>query len=178
MLMKKIILLLLVSMIFPFASAEINVDRVLPQTIEQGNNIEIELNISFEGEEISSLIVTEEIPEGWEIIKTTPKATAFEGKVKWLLYNNALFDGLKLKYTLKAPSNFEGTQEINGYWKSLLTKSTIEGDLFAVIIVPELVPEPEPKVEPPVEDNTMLIIIAGFAVVILLLIVLVVKKKK
>ena len=165
-------------MLLPVAFAEIDVTRKITAGIESGKSINIEINVKLNGEEPSSMVVTENIPLGWTVKSSTPNATLFDNQIKWLLYGVKLKDSMNLKYVLQSPVSFDGSQLLSGNWKTLEYKNPIAGDLSVFLYTPEQVQEPEPKVEPPVEDNTMLIIIAGFAVVILLLIVLVVKKKK
>jgi hypothetical protein len=171
--LKKIILaivmvVLLSNIIIAFQPEDISVKRDIKEDFVNPNQeIEIELLINFDNEP-SSLIVTEIIEPGWEIISSTPNANSFDGKVKWLLYGNNLYDGMKLKYKLKVPADFSEYHMLEGNWKTLTSNGFIEGD---IVINQEIIVEKE-------INNNLLFIIIGVVLIILIIVILIFKKKK
>jgi len=172
--MKKIILVLMIicfSTIIFASSGEISVERSIDGKVLPGDEINIEMIITFNVGEPSSVIITEEIPSGWEMVESTPKANDFEGKKKWLIYGNKLKDEMSVKYTLKAPVSFNASQELNGTWKTVSSAGFVEGE--------SLILEAAESTPPPQESMDYTLLLIGVIVVIVIVaIVVVVKKKK
>lgn len=84
MLMKKfIILLILLSLLtFNFAniSDDITVNRIISEQIVADEEIEIKIEVIFNYETPSSIIITEEIPIGFEMINSRPSVNNIDGK--------------------------------------------------------------------------------------------------
>ncbi|MFH1588153.1 MAG: hypothetical protein ABIA76_02350 [Candidatus Diapherotrites archaeon] len=182
MLNKKILLIaLFLVLLLPVCFAEMEVKRTVKGNAEPGKTINIEININLNGEEPSSLIVTEDIPTGWELVSSTPNAVSFENKIKWLLYGNKLQNITTLKYSLKAPANFSDKEALSGNWKTLEETWPIAGDLFISKAVPEPepTPPPQPPTEPePIQEDYTMYIIGGLVLVIIIIGALFVMKKK
>jgi len=173
---KKIILVGLAVLIMASLASAVTVERVIDETVEAGNTIDIQINIDLDGDSPSSLIVTEEIPTGWEVVNSNPKATAFDNHIKWLLYGNKLKQSTSVKYTLKAPANFSEVQTLKGQWKTLTDTGSVTG---ATAIAETPAGAGGPPITPPQtpSDNTLLI--AGVVVLIIIVVaVYFVKKKK
>jgi hypothetical protein len=171
---KKILFIFALTIMFSsIAFAEISVERKT-EAVLPGEETEITLTIGLGGEEPSSLIITEDIPDGWELVEEG-SGTQFGSKLKFLLYDVTLKDGKKVTYSLKAPQNFSLAQAVFGQWKTLEASGIVEGD--GVIKLAQSEPEPVPEPEQQGFDMNLLII-GGIAVVIILLIMLVLKKKK
>ncbi|MBU0635657.1 hypothetical protein KKE06_01395 [Candidatus Micrarchaeota archaeon] len=124
MLIRKLLLisafLLLASIAF---AQEIEVERNISTAIEPDDTIEIQINVSLNGLEPSSLIVTEEIPTGWTVVSSNPTAKDFDGKIKWLLFGSSLTNSITLRYTLQSPASFSQSQKISGDWRTLANGS-------------------------------------------------------
>ena len=182
MLKKTLIFFIVLVMLLPVAFAEIDVTRKITAGIESGKSINIEINVELNGEEPSSIVVTENIPLGWTVKSSTPTATSFDNQIKWLLYGVKLKDSIALKYSLQSPVSFDGSQLLSGNWKTLEYKNPIAGDLSVFSYTPEQVQEPESPTEPqseaPVEQDYLMYIVAGLLLVIIVLLVVVVFKKK
>lgn len=177
--LKKIFLLIVFLVLVPSVFAQIEVERSIEGNILPGGNAEVEIQIRLNGEQPSSIIITEEIPSEWKITKSNPQSTEFEGKVKWLIYGDALKETTKITYTLKSPSTFQGTQELKGNWKTIGEESPIGGDL---LVIAKTSPQngTEEKKAPPAQQDYTLFIIAGIIIIVLAIIVaaVVMKKKK
>ncbi|MBU2100677.1 hypothetical protein KKG83_07455 [Candidatus Micrarchaeota archaeon] len=165
---------------FVSALAPITVERQLPETVKAGDTIQVKLNMKFTGETPSGIIITEFIPEGWEITSALPAFTEFEGKISWLLYGEDVKNS-SIIYELKVPENFSKPELIQGSWETLNTSELISGD---GILIPKQETttngdKDKDKNEPPPADNT-LYIIAGIVIIVLAIIiaVVVIKKKK
>ena len=172
--MKRLFFILIIIclslMVFSQGSGEIFVEREILGSVLPGEELEVELTISFNIGSPGSVIVTEEIPVGWELVEAQPQANDFDGKKKWLLYGNKLKDGMKIKYTLKSPQTFNDAQEINGVWSTVSSEGFIDGD--------SLILESAPIVPEETVDYTILIIGAIVLIAIIVIAVVVVKKKK
>ena len=174
------LIIVLFLMLFSFASAlePITVERQMAETAKAGETIQVTLNLKFIGETPSGVIVTEFVPEGWEITGSLPAFTEFEGKVSWLLYGDDVKNS-SIVYELKVPENFKQPQLIEGSWETLTESELISGDAM-------LIPKTEAgdkdkekdKTEPPADYT--LFILAGIVIIILAVIVavVVIKKKK
>lgn len=164
----------------------ISVERSIEGKVLSGEEIKIEIAIELEYAEPSSMIVTEEIPEGWEVVNSLPNVNEFEGTIKWLLYGSKLKDSMKLRYTLKAPADFEETVSLSGQWQTLTEKAVVTGekDIMKAEPAPVEPQEPdEPMVidEPEVEeaqDYTLYILGAIVLIVLIGAVAFVLKKKK
>ncbi len=176
----RIILLLMVFLvIFSTAFAElqpINIKREIAETVKPGETIQLKINLKFIGEKPSGIIITEYLPQGWEITSALPKETKFKDKVSWLLYGEEVKDST-IVYELKAPSNLIEPVSLRGEWETLTEKGLIEGDMV-VNITQESAPGPPAPSIPPQQDNTMLYVGVAIIVVLLVIIVAVMLKKK
>ncbi|MFH1751995.1 MAG: hypothetical protein ABH821_03610 [archaeon] len=181
---KLIVLSLLVIFLAQLSFAEITVERTINDTVLAGEDIEITLNVTITDEELSSIIVTEDLPNGWVLVDSSPTASPFEEKNKWLLYGSTIADGsVEITYSLTAPENFTDSQIVTGTWITIKEAGLIEGDGLIVAAEPE-----EPVVTPPqtnmpddskdTTDYTMYGIIAVIIIVIIAVVGFMLKKKK
>lgn len=172
--LKKILFLGLLLLVPLFAQYGIEVDRTIESTVLAGETVDITLEVTIEDLDlISSIIVTETIPEGWEVVSSDPQADEFEEKIKWLIFGSSLEEEMTLEYTLQAPEDFSGEQELSGYWDIVGSgHGVIGGDSFITETPPE---EPESG-EEVAEDYTLYYVIGALVVIIVALLVF--KKKK
>jgi len=168
---KKIILTLVIAIMLSSMVFSVSTTRSVNESVEVGKEITIAINLDLEGEDPSSVIVLEKIPENWELVNSNPGATMFEGEMKWLLFGSSL-KNQTIEYTLKAPANFDYVS-LNGGWKTLVDTGSTTGDEMIL----KFVPQPETPVGEPM-DYTILIIGAIVLVVIVVIAVVVMKKKK
>jgi len=170
--LKKISVILIVLFLLGICFAEITIVRdVQNQYVAQGGEVEIIINLSLGGEDPSSIIVIEEIPQGWEFVSSQPTAKKFGDQLKWLLFGSNLTQNKNLKYTLKAPQSFEEIVLLNGGWKTLQTGGVTQGD---AMLQKEL---PQEAVPDAPMDYTLLIGLVA-VIIVIIAVVSVVKKKK
>ncbi len=176
----KLIFLIGFLMLLSFVSAlePITVERKLPETAKAGETIQVTLNLEFIGDTPNGIIVTEFIPEGWEVTEALPAFTEFEGKASWLLYGEDVKNS-SIVYELKVPENFSKPVLIQGSWETLSASELISGDQLIIPAKEETDTGDKDKKEPQPADYT-LYIIAGIIIIILAIIVavIVMKKKK
>ena len=162
------------------APNSIEIKRIIEQGAESGKTVDIKISIDTKGADISSLIITEEIPAGWELVSSTPQADQFEGKAKWLLYGSSLTNKVTLIYTLKAPTSFSKPQEVNGKWDVIGPDwGPIMGDVFIYKAEPVAPPpsEPLPKPEEPKQDY-MMYLLGAIVILLVIVVALQLMKKK
>ncbi|MFH1586787.1 MAG: hypothetical protein ABID38_02950 [Candidatus Diapherotrites archaeon] len=167
--MKRIVLLVVVLLLLFSSALAITAEREVMGTVKAGEAVEILIHLDLVGEEPSSIIVTEEIPAGWSIESSEPKATKFDGKVKWLLYGDFLKDGTTIKYSLMAPLDFSGAAGLVGTWATLETSGLIGGDFSISETAPSTASGNVIGGEPEQPDYT-LIIMGGIALIVIAII--------
>ena len=161
MLIKKLIPIFLILIVASFVLADdVEVTRDILDGVLPGETVDVVISVDVL-EDVSSVIITENVPEGWEIVKTG--ANKFEGKMKWLVYGSSLQDSFDLSYTLKAPVDFSEATEVEGNWKTLHNDGFINGD--AVFVMKTI------KVNP-VEANSnyglYIVVIVALALILIL----------
>lgn len=166
-------------MLFSFVSAlePITVERELPKTAEAGETIQVTLTMKFIGEIPSGIIITEIVPEGWEITGSLPAFTEFENNVSWLLYGDNIKNS-SIIYELKVGETFNNPQMIQGHWETLTESELISGDKILIPKTEETKDNTKEKETAP-QDYTILIIIGiGIIVLASIITVFAIKKKK
>lgn len=118
------------------ACAEISAQRIVASGIAPGDEASIAIRLDLGGEAPSAIIVTERIPEGWNVTGSDPAAEAFDGKIKWLIYGGSMQENITLAYNMTAPETFSEDQLLVGEWKTLQQSGFVLGDLH----VPRLKP--------------------------------------
>ncbi|MBT5022225.1 hypothetical protein HOK51_01330 [Candidatus Woesearchaeota archaeon] len=155
----------------------VEVTREISNDILPGETVDISLTINLK-EEVSSVIVTELIPSGWELVDSVPSANKFpDNKIKWLVYGSSLKDGLILNYALKAPDSFSSEQELEGIWKTLHDENFIGGEYLINL---KQVEEPLIGLQEDDEgfNTTYMLYIFGAIVLVLLIVIIVLLAKK
>ena len=172
--MKKFITLLILLSFLTIAVAnvsdDVTVNRIISGQVVPGEEIEIKIEIIFNYESPSSVIITEEIPAGFEITQTRPKVNNIDGKQKWLIYGNSLQEGIIITYKLKAPNDFSQFASIRGTWATINGSNFIQGDST---IVEKLILEEQPEM-----DYTIFIAIGIILIIIIVVGIFVVLRKK
>ncbi len=174
MLKRACLILVLLVVSATVVSAEpVEVERILPESVNAGETVQVTLNMKFTGETPSGIIVTEFLPAGWKIKSSVPSFTEFQDKVSWLLYGDKVKNS-SIKYEVEVPENFSEPQLMQGSWETINSSGIISGDQM-------LIPATEKKVlieddikEP---DYTMLIA-AGIIIIVLIAAAFVLTKKK
>ncbi len=161
----SIVVLMLVSVI---SAQEISVTRSVPQ-IGAGERFTVSLSINVQSGDPSGLIISETIPEGWEITSADGDCNINKDKrlIKCLTYGENIQK--TLNYQLQAPSEKAQPAVVTGDWKTLTESGQITGDSFLDIAEVET---------PPTTDNTLLLAIAAIVVIIIAIIIWKLKSKK
>lgn len=172
--LKKFFLFLVLLALFPLAGASLTVERTIEGAVESDGTVDVLLKLKLRDANVDSVIITEQLPEGWELVEASPTASDFgNGKFKWLLYDSPMRDRT-FSYTLKAPPDFSQPVLVSGDWRVLEEIGLIEGD---AVLQPKPIEPEQPPVQPPVSPQPpadyTLIIIAGFVLIVLAVIVVV-----
>jgi len=159
--------------------APISVEREMASEILPGQTMQVKLHVAFIGEKPSGIIITENIPQGWEIKSSIPAATNFEGYSSWLIYGDNVKDST-IVYELKAPADFNDFAVLDGFWETLASSDKIQGTGIINLKKDPAAPQ-QPQSQTQAQDNALLYAAAGIAVVVVLIIAFVLvsgRKKK
>jgi len=170
---RKILMILIITIFLSSTVFAVSTVRSASESVEVGKEIIIEISLNLEGENPSSVIILEKIPQGWELVNSSPKATIFEDEMKWLLFGSSL-KNQTIEYTLKAPSEFDYAK-LNGGWKTLSLTGTTIGREMVFKIVPDA-PQSDPQ--EPMDYTLVLVGVIIVLVIIVAIVVVVLKKKK
>lgn len=122
--------------ISPLSADNISLERILPDNVDAGGEIEVILILNLSGnEKPTGIIIKEYIPEGWRTKNQTPMGYSFskDEKVTWLLYGDMIMEG-RLKYVLQIPENATGDYIIKGEVVTLAETYEISGDSQVTVI--------------------------------------------
>jgi len=161
---------------------EISVARGVPSAIALSQQFDVSLGVALNGNDPSGIIITEEIPEGWEIIGSDDCVVNEEQRiVKCLAYGENIT--AVMKYRLRAPAQKPAeTAAITGTWKTLTSEGNVGGGALDIIGQAQPEENGQPPAETPAgEDNFLLLAgigIAAILLVALIAIVLVLGRRK
>ncbi len=182
MLKKSLLFAMVLLSFFPLAGASLTVERTIDRAVESDGTVEVLLKLKLWDANVDSVIITEQLPAGWELVEASPTASDFgNGKFKWLVYDSPMRDKT-LSYTLKAPLDFSEPAIVLGEWRTLEEMGLVEGDalLQPKPVEPEQPPaQPQQPVLPQPSADYSLIIMAGVVLIVLAIIAaaLILRKK-
>lgn len=165
------------------ALASLTVERTIDGTAEPGQTIDVTLKLKLRDANVSSVIITETIPNGWTLTESNPAGTPFGGnKVKWLLYQEPMAD-TAIYYTLLAPQAFSSSALLVGQWTTLDGSGQIEGNILLQPKPTQSEPVPVPPAGPAAGDTApkadyMPYAIGLIIVVIVVIAIFVIRQKK
>lgn len=91
--------------------------RILPEFYTPGKTITVKIEVS-PVKKTSGVIVEENIPENWEIIKSTPAYMKKNSNAyKWLIYGKEVAP-FEIVYTVKIPEKEKGEKKFHGVVKT------------------------------------------------------------
>lgn len=127
------------------AAEEVSITRSIPQITSPNQEFKVSLHIEVTGADPSGLIISETIPEGWQIVGAQSSCIVNNETrlIKCVLYGDL---GTPLAYTLKSPQS-KGAPEavILGEWKTLTASGQVKGGLLKIA-------EPEQETERPAQS--------------------------
>lgn len=88
--------------------------RIMPDSCNAGDTIRVRIDI-VPANQISGIIITEKIPDGWKILNSEPAFTKVlpDNSYKWLQWAKSL-TSFTIIYQLKVPESATGTYTITG----------------------------------------------------------------
>ena len=123
--MRILATILILLMLATTVSAELTVNRNLPDSASPGEEITVILSIKIDGEKPAGVIIEEAIPEGITYVSSSPEATETDSGIKWVLYGSDLKE-TDLKYVAKVGGSVDISFE--GTYTTLLGTEDISGD--------------------------------------------------
>lgn len=131
--MKKLLIFLLMALMVAVstASAQVTVNRDLPDSATVGEEITVTLSIKIGSDKPAGAIIEENIPDGFAYVSSSSEATKSGNTLKWAFYGSNLKD-MEVKYTLKAEK--AGKAEFEGTVTTLLGVEKIGGDNTTEVI--------------------------------------------
>jgi len=154
--MKKLVLsLIFLLLLTATASAQVVVNRELPDSAVVGEEITVTLSVEIGNDKPAGAIIEESIPDGFTYLSSNPEATETDNTLKWVFYGSDLKD-MEIKYTLKAEKS--GKAEFKGTATTLLGVEDIGGDDSIEIVETE---KAETKGAPGFEVLIAVIAISG-----------------
>jgi len=134
-------LMLLTYLLSPTVGAEsTNVDVVRSTDtgkVAPGERLNVSLSVSV-SEDINAIIVTEELPLGFNIETSWPffsKHDPVVGNVSWLFYDRTGVDNVTITYIVNISTDIsEGIYYINGSWSALGPQGILRGESLSIEI--------------------------------------------
>ena len=126
---KKLVLLpIVLLLLIPIASAQVTVERDLPDQVSCNEKFNVVLSIKIGENKPNGVIIVEHIPEGFSYVSSDPEGVFMEEtkELKWVFYGAEVEDRT-ITYTLKAPSETK-TATFDGEVKTILGTEKIQGD--------------------------------------------------
>ena len=165
----------------------INVNpREAPSTINSGTQIKVQYTASI-SEDVTGLIITEELPNQFQLINSTstPPADATKinqttNEMKWLFFKLQEKNAVTIEYFLQTPTQIEpGTYNLKGSWSAITSTSDGSGQspTSTIQIINQNSQTPQTPTNSPL-DSTYIIAIIGIIATIITIVLLLTRRSR